>query len=292
MSKFGLKIEFGPTYSPWSNGINERNHYSADIVVRKVREMDQKLSLQCAVEMAAWTHNTNVSFLGYEPMRLVTGKSVCIPGVTVGDQATDSLFDSDAVQKIMDRHYQFMKRFREHEYGDKIKRAGNIRSNEINNRYYVEGDEVFFQEMDKKAWLGPVKVFCHRGRDVYLFVNGNIRKVASCKVKPFKTASESDKDECDDKVDCKKGKTVTIELGENVLEADNIEEKFEDDLISVEKDRVDVEKDTVGSFWMLVENNECYNYEITSYVVELLSHQHKKPEVIDAKQIELKNLQD
>ena len=135
-------------------------------------------------------------------------------------------------------------------------------------------------------------MFCHRGQDVYLFVNGNIRKVASCKVKPFKTASESDKDECDDKVDCKKGKTVTIELGENVLEADNIEKKFEDDLISVEKDRVDVEKDTVGSFWMLVENNECYNYEITSYVVELPSHQHKKPEVIDAKQIELKNLQD
>ena len=36
MSKIGLKIEFGPTYSPWSNGINERNHYSADIVVSKV----------------------------------------------------------------------------------------------------------------------------------------------------------------------------------------------------------------------------------------------------------------
>ena len=31
MSKLGLKIEFGPTYLPWSNGINERNHYSADI---------------------------------------------------------------------------------------------------------------------------------------------------------------------------------------------------------------------------------------------------------------------
>ena len=56
----------------------------------------------------------------------------------------------------------------------------------------------------------------------------------------------------------------------------------------MEKDRVDVGKDTVGSFWMLVENNECYNYEITRYVVELPSHQHKKPEVINAKQIELK----
>ena len=43
MSKLGLKIEFGPTYSPWSNGINERNHYSADIVVKKAQEMDKNL---------------------------------------------------------------------------------------------------------------------------------------------------------------------------------------------------------------------------------------------------------
>ena len=75
-----------------------------------------------------------------------------------------------------------MKRFREHEYGDKIKRAGNIRSNEINNRYYVEGDEVFFQEMDKKAWLGPVKVFCQRGRDIYIFVNQDVRRFSTVRI--------------------------------------------------------------------------------------------------------------
>ena len=62
MSKLGLKIEFGPTYSPWSNGINERNHYSADIVVKKVQETDRKLTLQKAVDLASWTHNTNVNF--------------------------------------------------------------------------------------------------------------------------------------------------------------------------------------------------------------------------------------
>ena len=146
MSKLGLKIEFGPTYSPWSNGINERNHYSADIVVRKAQETDRRMSLQKAVELASWTHNTNVNFLGYEPMRLVTGKSVNIPGVTVGNDATDSLFDSEIVQKIMERHQEFIAKFREHEYADKIKRAAKCRSNVMNNIFYSEGDEVFFQE--------------------------------------------------------------------------------------------------------------------------------------------------
>ena len=74
MSKLELKIKFGTTYSPQSNGINECNHYSADIVVGKAQETDEKLSLQKAVELTAWMHNTNMSFLGYEPMRLVTRK--------------------------------------------------------------------------------------------------------------------------------------------------------------------------------------------------------------------------
>ena len=54
------------------NDINEHNHYSADIVVCKAQETNKKLSLQKAVELTAWMHNTNVSFLGYLPIRLVT----------------------------------------------------------------------------------------------------------------------------------------------------------------------------------------------------------------------------
>ena len=92
-------------------------------MVKKVQETDRKLTLQKAVDLASWTHNTNVNFLGYEPMRLVTGKSVNIPGVTVGNDATDSLFDSEAVQKIMERHHDFIKKFREVEYSEKIKKA-------------------------------------------------------------------------------------------------------------------------------------------------------------------------
>ena len=65
VNKLGLKIEFTPAYSPWSNGTNERNHYSCDIIVRKIMEEDKKVTLQEAVTMSAWTHNTNVNVLGY-----------------------------------------------------------------------------------------------------------------------------------------------------------------------------------------------------------------------------------
>merc|ERR1712243_67090 len=35
ISKLGISINYGPAYSPWSNGINERNHASCDITIKK-----------------------------------------------------------------------------------------------------------------------------------------------------------------------------------------------------------------------------------------------------------------
>jgi hypothetical protein len=114
--KIGFKVRFGPTYSPWSNGLNERNHYSADVIVKKIMAADKKITLHKAVEMAAWTHNTNTSVMGFDPMSLVTGKSVIIPGISGGNEGTDSAFDSENVLKIMERHFEMNKLFQEVEY--------------------------------------------------------------------------------------------------------------------------------------------------------------------------------
>ena len=184
-SKFGFSIRFGPTYSPWSNGLNERNHFSADVVVKKVMESDKSVSLSDAVSMAAWTHNTNVNVLGYDPMRLVTGKSVTFPGIATGNIATEAAFDSEAIQKIMERHHQVVKEFREAEYETKLEKASNIRNNSFNDIHYKEGDLIFYQDLNNKAWLGPSKVFCHRGRDVWIFANGSLKK--SCKLQSTAT---------------------------------------------------------------------------------------------------------
>ena len=303
MSKLGLKIEFGPTYSPWSNGINERNHYSADIIVKKAQETDKNLSLQKAVDLASWTHNTNVNLHGYEPMRLVTGKSVNVPGVTTGNEATDSLYDSEIVQKIMERHQEFIQKFREKEYSSKIKRAANCRSSVMHNLFYNEGDEVFFQEKDKKSWIGPVKVFCQKGREIYLFSNGNIRKVPSCKVKPFKSVSsfvDSTPSSVDSKllIDDTELKNVDRRIS---FEGDSIESMDLDENKSFNlnnkkslKSNVceDLDKDVVGTYWMKLENSECYSNEITTYVVEVPVHQHNRPDVKIAKEVEIKNLLD
>ena len=44
VSKFGLNIQFGPAYSSWSNGINERNYASADTSIKSLLN-DKKVKL-------------------------------------------------------------------------------------------------------------------------------------------------------------------------------------------------------------------------------------------------------
>merc|ERR1711895_209283 len=108
-------------YSPWSNGINERNRCNFNVIVKKIMEEDKKVGLREAVDLAIWTHNTNVNVKGFQPLQLMTGKSVIIPGLTMGNLATDSKADDEMVRNIMERHYLLMKGFRMLEFSREVK---------------------------------------------------------------------------------------------------------------------------------------------------------------------------
>ena len=41
--KLGMRIESSLLYFPWSKRINERNYYSANVVVRKLMDEDRKM---------------------------------------------------------------------------------------------------------------------------------------------------------------------------------------------------------------------------------------------------------
>ncbi len=79
--------------------------------------------------MASWTHNTNVNVLGFQPLslQLVTGKSVMIPGLTIGNMATNSFYDDEMIRNIMECHYMMMREFRELEFSKKLRRASMTR---------------------------------------------------------------------------------------------------------------------------------------------------------------------
>ena len=52
-------------------------------------------------------------------------------------------------------------------------------------RDFVEGDRVWYQPLNGNSWLGPASVLCQRGQSVWIHTNGDIKKVAACKTKPY-----------------------------------------------------------------------------------------------------------
>ena len=48
-------------------------------------------------------------------------------------------------------------------------------------------------------------------------------------------------------------------------------------------------KEEISTFWRQIENSECFD-EMTIYIMEVLVREHKKPEVIEAKQNDIEKL--
>ena len=116
-----------------------------------------------------------------------------IPGLTMGDMVIDFMYDDEIIRNIMEHYYMMMKEFRELEFLRKFRRASKTSMKGYEDIKISEGDLVFYQYQDKKAWLGPEKVFAINGGDVFIFANGNIRKVPRCNVQLCKNGVEIEK---------------------------------------------------------------------------------------------------
>ena len=60
---------------------------------------------------------------GYNPLTLMTGKSIVIPGISTGNIVTESRFEDEAVRETMENCFEIAKQFRETEFGSKIDKA-------------------------------------------------------------------------------------------------------------------------------------------------------------------------
>ena len=142
VSKLGISINYGPAYSPWSNGINERNHASCDITIKKLME-DKKIGLtDVLVKTAAWTHNTNINREGYSPLTLVKGKAVNITGLTMNTVVSKSPTDAKAVRRKFETIQKTTMECREAEMKTKLKDCHDIRTRSYQHQgNYIEGEK-------------------------------------------------------------------------------------------------------------------------------------------------------
>ena len=98
--RLGIRVELTPSYSPWSNGANERRHGAINLTIKKMMEDDPGLSLEDALQHAVWARNMEPGRFGQSPYQVISGKSPSLPGFTDGSAITDSLVTESEILRL------------------------------------------------------------------------------------------------------------------------------------------------------------------------------------------------
>ena len=108
--------------------------------------------------------------------------------------------------------------------------------------------------MNQKSWKGPVKVFCHRNRDVWIFVDGSLKKIADCRVQPHIIQREPDGNAQSER------NTSDYEEDENSItsEHDNVSDDCTDENES--------KNDSVGGAMLRSSQSECFDDSLTTFI--------------------------
>jgi len=144
----GIGIKSTGSYSPDQNGLNERNHGLADIIVEKLRRESPNMSLQEAVDQAAWARNAQINELrGFSPFQLVYGRNPGLPGVS---DATTGGLETMTHGEISTAMFERMIKTRllmlNTNYDHKLKVAAKERLPGNVDIVFGLGDEVVFRE--------------------------------------------------------------------------------------------------------------------------------------------------
>ena len=185
-SKLGLSLNFTAAHSPWSNGKNERNHFTCDQTIHKLLEENPRVSLEEAVSHAVEAKNLQITKSGFSPRQLMYGKQGIIPGISEGNPVSmDMAVESDSFRNEFVTRQRAEEIYRRIDSNERLQKCISQRIQGYSDAKYKEGDIVLFKEENKCRWSGPAKVVLMDGNKVQLSFAGSYRTVPTCRVIPF-----------------------------------------------------------------------------------------------------------
>ena len=193
--KTGCTQRLTPAFSPWSNGGNERNHFSCDVTMKKLRLEDPTMSLEEAVRISCFWANQQVRRTGFSAHQLMFGKGTSLPGLTDGTSASDSDITYDHIAAILNRHQKTRQIYNQVDTDERLKKMMNSRNREYNTFRFQPGDKVMLKDVDKQVW-DEVKVHNQDGNIVVCQKpNGKLISASITRVRPApeKVIQEPDK---------------------------------------------------------------------------------------------------
>ena len=176
-SKLGVQMTTTAAYSPHQNGVNEHNHYTVDVMMKKMIESDSTLTPEHALFWAINAKNSLENHLGFSPYQLVFTTNPKFPSVT---QCGPPGYENKTVSEIFAKDINTLHKARE-EY---IKREScDILKKALKGRLYKRGDTIqtgdliYYQRGAKKIWSGPNKVIGINGKKLFIDREGYMATV-------------------------------------------------------------------------------------------------------------------
>ncbi|XP_071118367.1 uncharacterized protein [Haliotis cracherodii] len=185
------------SFSPWQNGLCERNHAVVDDCVSKLMTDNPRLDLETALVWAINAKNSLQMVHGWSPYQLVFGANPNLPSTLVDrPPALEGTTVSEMFAKHLNSLHAARKAFIEAESSERIRRAlrHNIRPSES---VYQTGDKVYF--MKEKQWKGPGKVLGQDGKTVFIRHGSTYVRVPTCRL--LKIGQEFEQSDSQDSVD-------------------------------------------------------------------------------------------
>ncbi|KAG1681910.1 Retrovirus-related Pol polyprotein from transposon RE2 [Nymphon striatum] len=169
-------------YSPWQNGICERNHAVVDDCVAKILEDQPKLNLEIALVWAVNAKNSLSMVYGWSPYQLVFGANPNLPSVLVDKPPA---LEYNTVSQTFANHLNALhsgrRAFIQAESSERIRRAlrHKIRASGV---CYQHGDRVYYKRDDDNRWKGPGTVLGQDGKVVFVRHGSIYVRVHPCRL--------------------------------------------------------------------------------------------------------------
>ena len=179
----GMKVETGAGYAAWMNGLNERNHAVVDRCYGKVMKDNPSMDPVIALAWAVTAKNGYPMHGGYSSFQLVFGKQPTLPNlVTDKLPALEGVTTSQSVAAHINAMYGARKEFMAAQCDEKIRRALRHKVRAVERRY-LAGEEVYYKrDSDRTQWRGPATVIGNRGALHFLVHQGELVRVAACRM--------------------------------------------------------------------------------------------------------------
>ena len=179
---FNIRVMSTAAYSPFSNGLCERNHAVIDEMVMKIIADQPNCTLQVALAWAVNSKNCLQMVAGYSPYQLVFGRNPRLPNVMDDSlPALEGTTISETLALHLNAKHASRQGFIKAESSEKIRRALRHQVRPVGN-VFQNGVLVYYKRDDSREWKGPGSVIGQDGKVVIISHGSSIVRVHSSRV--------------------------------------------------------------------------------------------------------------